>query len=320
MSNLSEKKTRILFLEHAKQSDGRFLKPIVKSLKDKYNAKYLRTFDLKEVERGIEWADILWLEWANQLTTYVTNNFPIIKKKVICRLHGYEVFTDIPGQINWNRVDRLVFVANHKKELFIKKFGKTPVKKTVIRNGINLNDFTISGNKRNTKKLVLIGYLNFRKGLPILLHFFQQLLKYDSSYRLYIRGEFQDKRLEMATLTMINELNLTNKIEFVGWVKDLNTWLSDKSHILSFSLEESFHYALGDGMAAGLKPLIHAWNESRDIWPNEYIFSNLDDFIKIMKDPVYSPEKYRNLLIEYNLDSKHQLKNIEILLDEVSNE
>ena len=74
---------------------------------------------------------------------------------------------------------------------------------------------------------------------------------------------------------MIHELGLKNKIEFVDWVEDLNAWLADKSHILSFSLEESFHYAIGNGMAAGLKPVIHAWNESREIWPNEYIFETL---------------------------------------------
>ena len=88
----------------------------------------------------------------------------------------------------------------------------------------------------------------------MLLQFYRQLLKHDPSYHLYIRGVFQDERLKMATMTMIDELRLKDKIEFVDWVDDLNSWFADKSHILSFSLEESFHYAIGEGMAAGLKP------------------------------------------------------------------
>jgi glycosyltransferase involved in cell wall biosynthesis len=224
----------------------------------------------------------------------------------------------MPAQINWKVVDRLVFVANHKRDLFLNKFENFPIKNIVIRNGISIENFSIPENKLNTKKLVLLGYLNFRKGLPVLLHFYQQLLKLDPSYHLYIRGEFQDTRLEIASRTMIKEMGLRDKIEFVGWVDDLNSWFADKSHILSFSLEESFHYALGDGMAAGLKPVIHAWNESRDIWPNEYIFRNLDEFLNIMNDRDFSPEEYRKELINHNIDSKTQIKRIKKLIDEVA--
>jgi glycosyltransferase involved in cell wall biosynthesis len=313
-----KKQSRIIFIEQSNQSDGRFLTPIVNSLKSRYNVKYLRTLDAREVQKAVEWAEIVWLEWANQLAIHVTNKVSQIKsKKVVCRLHGYEIFSNMPAQINWDVVDRLVFVANHKKEMFSKKFKNASVKKVVIRNGICLKHFTISPRKENTKKLVLLGYLNFRKGLPVLLHFYQQLLKHDPSYHLFIRGEFQDPRLEMAAKTMIREMELGDKIEFVGWVNDLNSWFADKSHILSFSLEESFHYALGDGMAAGLKPVIHAWNESRDIWPNEYIFRNLDEFLELMQDSSFTPRLYRKTLVDYNIDSVTQLSKIENLLENI---
>jgi hypothetical protein len=113
---------------------------------------------------------------------------------------------------------------------------------------------------------------------------------------------------------MIKELSLSNKLEFVGWVDDLNDWLADKSHILSFSLEESFHYAIGNGMAAGLKPVIHAWKESRDIWPEDFIFNDLDSFIDIMLNESYEPHNYRQILFDQSLDYKHQILEIEELL------
>ncbi|WP_419663760.1 DUF5672 family protein [Desulfosarcina variabilis] len=315
------RKKRILFLELLHQSTGGFLDHIVKSLKEKYDVKYLKTSSMDEVRSAVTWADIVWLEWANQMAIHVTNNISEIQdKKVVCRLHGYEVYTDMPARINWNRVHRLIFVAHHKKEIFNQKFPNKNVPQLVIRNGIQLENFSISENKLNTKRLVLLGYLNFRKGLPILLHFFQQLLKHDPDYFLYIRGEFQDPRLEMAVKTMINELNLIDKIEFTGWIKDINHWFADKSHILSFSLEESFHYALGEGMAAGLKPVIHAWTESRDIWPNHYIFSTLDDFLNIIQDTSYEPEKYRTFIFENNLDANSQVKNIDLMFNALMRE
>ena len=233
---------------------------------------------------------------------------------MLCRLHGYEVFTEMPAKINWKNVHHLVFVANHKMKIFKQKFPHVKTPKSVIRNGVDVDKFSIPSSKENTKKLVLLGHLNFRKGLPLLLHFYHQLLKKDPSFFLYIRGEFQDPRLEMATKRMIQELDLEGRIEFVGWIDDLNSWLADKSHIVSFSLEESFHYAIGNGMACGMKPVIHAWEESRDIWPEEFIFKDLDGFLDRVMDPTFEPHRYPKLLYENQLDKNRQIAEVKNLL------
>lgn len=310
----------LLFLEQSYQSTGGHLDHVVPSLETEYNVKYLKTLDIRKSRQAIDWADIVWLEWANQLTIQATNHIPEISdKKVICRLHGYEVFTDMPAKINWERVHRLIFVANHKKKIFDRKFDQPNLIRTVIRNGVDIDRFSIPENKTNTKKLVLLGHLNFRKGLPVLLHFYRLLLKQDPSYFLYIRGEFQDPRLEMAARTMIEEMELDEKIEFVDWVDDLNAWFADKSHILSFSLEESFHYAIGNGMAAGLKPVIHAWNESRDIWPQDYIFKDLDQFLSLVLDDAFEPQRYRQTLFDRGLTANRQVDQIKTVLRELTN-
>ncbi len=296
-----------------------FLGDIVDYLKTKYDVRTCYSNNNQEIESAVTWADIVWLEWANQIAIHVTNKIPQIKdKKIICRLHGYEVFTDMPAQINWSAVDCLVFVAKHKQEIFNKKFKVQSLPQTIVRNGINVSDFSIANNKQNTKRLVFIGHLNFRKGIPILLQFYHELLKVDPDYFLYIRGKFQDPRLEMAAHTMIKELSLDKKLEFVDWVEDINSWLADKSHILSFSLEESFHYTIGNGMAAGLKPVIHAWNESREIWPEEFIFNDLKGFLHLMTDGKYDPENYRKLLFENRLTTVTQTEKIIKIIEELS--
>ena len=313
-----DEKKKLLFLELPGTSTGGHLDHIVEHLSKDYQVKYIKTGDHNEISDLVNWADLVWLEWANQMAIHVTNKIPQIKdKKVICRLHGYEVFTDMPAHINWSVVDSLLFVAKHKQKIFNQKFKIHSPTQTIIRNGINVNKFTIADNKQNTKRLVFIGHLNFRKGLPMLLQFYHELLKRDPEYYLYIRGEFQDPKLEMAARTMIRELSLDKKLEFVDWVEDINSWLADKSHILSFSLEESFHYTIGNGMAAGLKPVIHAWNESREIWPEEFIFNNIESFLRLMLDDVYESERYRKLLSDNGLDCGRQLRQIEDLLGDV---
>jgi polysaccharide pyruvyl transferase CsaB len=291
-----------------------FLQDIVDFLQTKYEVLTCYSNNNRDIEAAAHWADIVWLEWANQMAVHVTNKVPQIKdKKVICRLHGYEVFTDLPTQINWSVVDQLIFVAKHKQQIFNQKFKIQFQPQTILRNGVNTNKFTIAENKQNTKRLVLLGHINFRKGLPLLLQFYHELLRHDPEYYLYIRGDFQDHRLEVAALTMINELSLSNKLEFVDWVDDLNTWLADKSHILSFSLEESFHYAIGNGMAAGMKPVIHAWNESREIWPNRFVFKDLSEFLQLVMEDSYNPEEYRKW-VETHVSASSQMKGIKDIL------
>ncbi|MFW6103523.1 MAG: class I SAM-dependent methyltransferase [Bacteroidota bacterium] len=97
---------------------------------------------------------------------------------------------------------------------------------------------------------------------------------------------------------------------------DINEWLADKSHILSFSLEESFHYAIGNGMAAGLKPAIHAWRESRNIWPEQYIFRNLEEFLAMAADDSFEPQIYRQKLFDHGLDADRQIAEIEQVIGE----
>jgi len=316
-----EEKLSILFIEQKGLSTGGHLNHIVENLQNKYNVRYLKTQDLTEVINAVKSADIVWLEWAYQLTALVTQKIRELESKpVVCRLHGFEVFTELPQQINWNVIDKLIFVANHKREIFNKRLPHVQVDQTVIRNGVVTDKFNIPENKVNTKKLLLLGHINYRKGLTLLIQFYNELLKRDPEFHLYIRGDWQDFRYKMAVMTMVEELKLYDKITFVeGWIDDLNAWVADKSHILSFSLEESFHYTIGNGMAAGLKPVIHAWNESREIWPNEFIFNDVQSFLDIMLDKTYEPERYRSLLFENKLTSSAQTENVENLIDELVN-
>jgi glycosyltransferase involved in cell wall biosynthesis len=308
----------LLFLELPGTSTGGHLNHIIRDLQKKHHVRYVKTNDETEIEHLIDWAEIVWLEWANQMAIHVTNQVPHLnRKRVVCRLHGYEVFTDLPTHINWNVVDQLIFVAEHKQEIFNEKFAVDSPPQTLIRNGVDTERFSCSQDKQNTKNLVLLGHINFRKGLPLLLQFFHQLLKRDADYRLFIRGEFQEPRLEMAARTMIHELSLEDKIRFIDWVDDLNKWFFDKSHILSFSLEESFHYAIGNGMAAGLKPVVHAWNESRKIWPEKFVFNDLDSFLSLLLDGSFEPAFYRKILFDRKLDAKSQMEKIDALIEKL---
>jgi len=283
-----------------------FIHDIANEMCKEYEVKKFIVSKEKEIYSAVDWADILWLEWGNDSTVLATSYKGIIGKKVIVRIHGYEVFTDIPPKIKWAVVDRLVFVAEHKRDLFFSQFGEIIArdKTCILRNGIDSNKFNIAVNKTKNKNIACIGNINYRKGIDLLLQFFYELLQVDGEYKLYIRGTHQDARYQLAIDTMIKELGLQNHVIFVGRVEDINKWLANMTYIVSSSLEESFHYSIGEGMLAGLKPIVHAWTESRDIWPQEYIFKNSAEFKQIILDSSYNPTEYRQFVLDHYALSK----------------
>ena len=120
-----------------------FLPDIVNRLEDTYNVRSYYGNDQRTIEEIINWSDIIWLEWANELTIHVTQNCDLTNKKVIVRLHSYEALSGYCTQINWAKVNTLIFVAKHVREVIEKQNIKIPgtVKKVIVHNGIDTKKF-----------------------------------------------------------------------------------------------------------------------------------------------------------------------------------
>ena len=120
-----------------------FLHDIVHMLEDKYNVQTYYGNDTQAIQAVIDWCDILWIEWANELCIAVTNQMNLEGKKVIVRLHSYEAMSGYCQQINWNKVDMVIFVAQHIRDLLTKQHITLPdsVKIRIIPNGVDINKF-----------------------------------------------------------------------------------------------------------------------------------------------------------------------------------
>lgn len=292
-----------------------FIYDIIKGLSEDYEVKKFIIENSVQVIEAVDWGDVIWLEWANESSIIATNYEGIKNKKVILRIHGYEIFTDMPSFIRWNVLDRVIFVADHKREIFFERFKDMTDfnKTTLIRNGIDIMKFTIPERKGKNKNMAFVGNINYRKGIELLLQLFYELVEIDNGYKLYIRGDHQDLRYKVAIENMIDELGIKDKVIFEDRVDDLNKWFEDKTYIVSSSIEESFQYTIGEGMLSGLKPVIHAWKESRDIWPKEYIYKNREEFLKIVLNDEYCKEDYREFVVK-NYSLENQLNNIRKIL------
>ena len=279
-----------------------------------YDKKYdVRVHSMKEGGKAesIDWADIVWCEWCTDAAAMVSH-LPGLKTKVIVRLHRWEAYTNWLKAIKWENIDRLLVVPNPYTKAQLKGM---PVKTIDLPNAVNLKRFTIDKKKIASKKIAYIGSLNLKKNIPFLLQCFYELLDFDGNYTLHIAGGLQDKVVENYCNHMTDVLELKGKIFFNGHQTDINEWLKDKSYIVCPSLVEGHPVAVMEGMACGLKPLIHSFPGADTFFPPEYIFKSALDFVEKTSGPC-EPEKYRNWVKE-NYSFERQAATIESVFEEL---
>lgn len=315
-STIGEKKKIVFFAKHGMDS---FLGDIITALSDEYETKKVIVSDYKQIDNGMRWADICWFEWCDELVIY-GSRLPIAKeKKIICRLHRYEALTGYPKQVTWENVDKLIIVTKH-----LLKFLETQIpdisKKVnivAINNGVNLDKYQFQERKTGFN-IAYVGYIHSRKNPVLLLQIMNVLVKDDSRYKLYIAGEFQDPLIELYWNDQINKMNLNDNIIFQGWQSDIGNWLKDKNYILSTSIHESFGYGIAEAMSRGIKPVIHNFIFSNEIWDKKFMFNAVDEAVKMITENDYNSKEYRHF-IEKNYSLDNQLTKINSLLKSLYN-
>lgn len=255
-----------------------FLRDIITHLEKKYEVKKFDGANLSDIASLMRWSDLSWFEWCDALAVH-GSKLPKYSK-TICRLHRYEIFTDMPEKVNWKNIDHLVCVLDIFGDIAKEKLNLTiPV--SIIRNGVNFSKYTIPPDKKYGKKIAYVGYIKKPKGPELLLQCFKKIHEYDPEYTFHIAGKIVDPEIEIYFDHMIKEMNIPVYNE--GWVSDVPAWLEDKSCIISSSISESFMYAIVEGIACGVMPLVHNWPGSEQIYPGECLFLTADECLDHVK-------------------------------------
>lgn len=281
-----------------------FVKPVADKMSTKYETKLVTENSLYECFRAIQWADIIWLEWANELAWKLTTNKVaaghMAERQVVVRYHSYEVFYHTPALINWSVVDDVIFVADHVKQIALKDIAPG-VRQHVIPNGLDHNIFGYEGkmeDKINTKQLVLFGHLNHKKGLMLLAHCFYDLQACtNNGYHLHIAGDVQDERYSHYLLHIFEKMQLLEHITLHSYIDDVPGFLQDKSHVICSSPWESQNLSVMEGMLCGLKPVVHDFPGAVDIYPEKHIWSVITDFTDIICEHEWNPYRYREWVV-----------------------
>lgn len=314
---MEEKRKRIVVFS---KGDDKFIKDIVERLSIQYDTKKITIntlHDLKPLERWMQWADICWFEWCDELLIYASKLDIAKEKIIICRLHSYEAFTNYPAQVNWNRVDRLIFISETIRKYVIDNFKIDKNITIVIPNGVNMSKYSFRQGSHGFN-VAYIGYINYKKGPMLLLQTFRAIHDCDKRYRFYIAGQFQDPRYSLYFKQMVRELGLTDNYFFDGWQNDIDRWLEDKNYIICSSVLESQNMSVMQAMAKGIKPVIHNFVGAEEIYPDKYLWNTVDEAVAMVTGGDYDSQEYRRFVEEYySIDNRFTL--IKALIEELEN-
>jgi glycosyltransferase involved in cell wall biosynthesis len=294
----SVKKPKLAFICAAGLDN--FINDIIEGLSDEYWVRKYTVKSDREIYEAIDWADIVWLEWANEVAIIGTNYPGIVGKKVIVRLHRYEAFSNFIEKIKWDVVDKLILVAGSMKEVLEiyhkEKYNEFKDKIEIVYNGIKIDNFEFKEREPGFN-IALAAHLHTRKNIMLALQIMDALVKIDKKFKLHIAGDFQDPVLELYLKYMVKEMGLEDNVIFYGWVDDMDEWWEDKNYLLSTSIHEGHPYNIMEAMARGIKPVIHNFYGAKELYDYSLIFSTIDEAVKKIVNSDYYSLEYRMYVI-----------------------
>jgi polysaccharide pyruvyl transferase CsaB len=155
----------------------------------------------------------------------------------------------LANRIALRRLDYLIGVTDATADMLTER-GFAPDRIFTIHNGIEIPPDIPHRNSADANAPVTIGIaarLNPVKDISTLIRAFAKLS--DLNVRLRIAGDGE----EMDALTSLSsELGIADRVEFLGWVNDMDGFYSSIDINVLCSVSETFPYALLEGVKAGL--------------------------------------------------------------------
>ncbi len=257
--------------------------------------------NIEHAKEYIEWADLVWYEFANELAIAGTHQYPA--KQTIVRVHGYEVFGGFVNKVNHDNVSQYIFVADHVREHA--QIPEIEDKVTIIHNGVDTSAYTYAEHKPG-KKIAFVGNFHSKKNPMLALQILNELVNVGGGdYEFHWAGDMQDTRLYTYITHMVKAMGLQDRFFYHPRV-NTNEFLEDKDFFLSTSTLEGYGMAIMEAMSKGIKPIIHNFYVAGDFYPQKYIFNTVKEAVKMIDSDAYDSEEYR-AFAESHDENKRQL-------------
>lgn len=241
----------------------------------------------------------IWVEWGDQLAVWLTRQGAALLqgKRLILRMHSYEILDGFCDNIDFTKVDDLVLVAPHMRDIL---FARLPHVRQqvgrvhVIPNGVDLDRFAFAPRQAGPN-IAMVGNVNYKKDPMVMLHAFRELCRAEPGLHLHVAGKFENIRYELAFQHFAAVNGLKERIHLHGWVDDVAAWLADKHYIMVSSVMEGHPVAPLEAMARGIRPLIHSFLGAEALFPRELVWRDFGELLEMVRGP-YDSQAYRDFV------------------------
>jgi len=280
----------------------KFLGPIIESWKaEGHEVRYETGYNPQQHE----WADLCFVDVCDN-NAIVASRQRFVHSRLVIRAIDIECWVRQPAGVTWGNVDAIIFGAKHIEEM-VRSFVSFPPTVTVahVPFGVDLSKWSFRKRDGGGRRVALVAHRWSAKGLDMLL---QVMAALGPGWRLDCLGTRSTEQWLHAYIDhIIAELGL--EVSFTDRVSDVDPWLEDKDYLILASMKESFSYAAAEAAAKGIRPLIHNFWRAKDIWPQAWIWSTIDECVsKILQGP-YDSSEYRGF-IEKNYSLEIMMKGL----------
>jgi len=292
-TNVLERKKIVVIVAPALTS---FLPGILRELAKNYTVQVVMVSNIEHAKPYIEWADLVWYEFGNELAIAGTNKYP--DKLSIVRVHGYEVINGFVEKINHSNA-HFIFVADHVRNMV--NIPEIADKVSIIHNGVNTSKYTFAEHQHG-RKIAFVGNFNAKKNPGLAVQILSELIEGGGDYEFHWAGDMQDRRFYAYTMHIVNAFGLQSRF-FLHPRVDTNTFLEDKNYFLSTSIHEGYGMAILEAMSKGIKPIIHNFYVANEFYPQKYLFNSVKEAVRMITSDDYDSAEYRDFAIQ-NDESK----------------
>ena len=242
--------------------------------------------------------DVLLCGWADE-GVKLLSRLPKLCPIYICWIRSYEFWHNNMDSISFEKFDKVLYVNK-----FIEDSMELP-QGAMVHNAIDLERIPYK-EKFAGKEVLLLADVNFKKGIPLLVQLARKLPKHN--FNVY--GNITDKR----SYLYIRYCNLPN-LFLRGYADDINKVFDKHNYILLTSPVEGNPNCIIEGMAAGLKPIVHRFVGSEGQFP--YYWDTIDEAAELITQVKYHSKSYRKW-VEEHYDLWKVYQHLESIIDEIN--
>lgn len=271
-----------------------------------------------DIEKA-NWADIIFGEYLQGGIIHAMQD-ESMKTPIVMRGIDIDLYAGHYLGVDWNRANAVLFINDYMREHCTTNYKSATgreinVPVETVHLGIDIDKFTFKDKSQDHGKT--IGWLNnfwSGKGVELLLQIVYKLVKIDPEYMFDVVGVTREPWLEKYLEEFLKRNDLQNNVRRVQSVVDVNEWMDGIDYMITTSMKECMSLPIAEGMAKGIKPVIHNWWDARELYPKNLIFQSVDEAINIIKDRPYDSQSYRTF-IETNYSLDKQLNSLNRILN-----